>query len=217
MKPSKIIWYFWFGLSLLTVVLSAWVAVSALRQNNLLMDKLRQEVFLADKNDGDIEAALGALRRHVLLHMNADLVDFRLQDQVGSEEFFGNSQKPIQLVHKYYRDSVAKHQETLVLYGPEVQAVLPKAEALCQAQEIGPSEQLSCLVAKTKEIGNETYPLWDFPNKDYYVFDFVSPRWSPDRAGWSLVIFWLAVASLTVSLVVRLFKAGRVLLSPKNG
>ena len=42
-----------------------------------------------------------------------------------------------------------------------------------------------------------------FPNMRLYQFDFVSPRWSPDLAGWSLLAVPLGLASFVFTAVDR--------------
>ena len=188
----------------------------ALRSNYVTMDRLRSQVFEADRNDGDIEVALKNLRRHVVSHMNTDLVKVR-HDQISGPDDANqvrqsNTEKPIQLVHKYYRDSLAYHDWQLKLYPPQVQAVLPQARAVCETDLIGPSERLSCLQTQTRLLGGQDYPAIEALPKVYYVFDFVSPDWSWDRAGWS--IFWLffGLINLVLVLIVSVIRSARILL-----
>src|SRR5690606_12539556 len=54
-------------------LLFAVTAIFALRANNQRMLELREAVFVADQQGGDIEAALKDLREHVHGHMNTNL------------------------------------------------------------------------------------------------------------------------------------------------
>jgi hypothetical protein len=54
-------------------IASALVCVIALRHNNQQMVKLRDSVYAADKNNGDVNAALNNLRQYVFAHMNTNL------------------------------------------------------------------------------------------------------------------------------------------------
>ena len=62
------LWYF-----LAAALISGTVCVYAMRQNNLTMVSLRNDVFAADKSGGDVEAALKSLQRHIYSHMNTNL------------------------------------------------------------------------------------------------------------------------------------------------
>ena len=86
-------WYF-----LALALLSGTACTLALRQNNLNMIKLRDQVFVVDKANGDIEKALKDLREYVYAHMNTNLSS-------------GNSIKPpIQLKYRYERLLEAEKQ-----------------------------------------------------------------------------------------------------------
>jgi preprotein translocase subunit SecF len=140
---------------LVLLILSSIVTVTALRHNNQTMIKLRDQVYVVDKNNGDVNAALNELRSYVHGHMNTNLSSG------------GNSIKPpIQLKHTYERlqaQAEANRKEG------EAPVTIPSA---------------------------------------LYKFDFVSPTWSPDLAGWSLVLSVLLLVAFIVSFTVdRLVKA----------
>ena len=181
------------GLTLATLVLTAFLAIGGLRHNNQIMGQLRTAVFLADRDGGDVEAALRRLRDHVIHHMNADLVQNR--------ETTANSQteKPIQLTYSYYRDSLAAHQTTVDQLSPEMAVSLEAARAICEVDTVPISERLTCLQTETQRLGGTGYPQIEPLVKDFYVFDYVSPDWSPDLAGWSIVIFWTVLGLIGAS------------------
>src|ERR1700679_2202908 len=66
--------------------------IFALRANNEHMIKLRNSVYSADKNDGNVEAALQNLQSYVTSHMNTNLVSGN-----------GTVYPPIQLKYTYQR------------------------------------------------------------------------------------------------------------------
>lgn len=181
------------GLTLATLVLTAFLAVGGLRRNNQVMGQLRTAVFIADRDGGDVEAALQRLRDHVIHHMNADLVQNR--ETTAS----GQSEKPIQLVYSYYRDSLAVHRKTVDRLPPEMGVSLEAARAICETDAVPISERLGCLQRETSRLGGVGYPPIEPLAKDYYAFDFVSPKWSPDLAGWSIVIFRVALVAVVAS------------------
>lgn len=168
-------WYF-----VLAAVLFLSLAAFGLRQNNLRMLELRQAVFQADEAGEGIEEALRDLRQHVHGHMNTDLVS-------GENAI----RPPIQLTHEYQRlrqaeqDRVADSNET----------VYQRAEELCESRH--PSGQLEaraqCVETYITDNAVQSRPI----PPELYQFDFVSPRWSPDLAGWSLAggIFFSMLAA----------------------
>lgn len=191
-RAKAIIWRSWVGLSLGVLVLTAGLAVFGLRRNNQVMGQLRQAVFVADRDGGDVEGALRQLRNHVIHHMNSDLVQNRQEDEAQTE-------KPIQLAYKYYRDTLAAHQSVVEELGSGMPAILEQSRAVCETDETPISERLVCLQAETQQRGGSGYPPIEPLVKDLYVFDFVSPDWSPDMAGWSIVIFRLTLAAIIIS------------------
>lgn len=164
LKPVSY-WYF-----LIMFVLSALVAVSALRQNNLKMIQLRESVTKADEQGTGVEEALRALREHVYSHMNTDLAT-------------NNSiRPPIQLKHTYQRLSDAERERVSELN----KKVSNDAVAYCEGNQ--PSGLLTsraqCVADYVTRNGVQERPI----TKELYQFDFVSPVWSPDLAGWSIVL-----------------------------
>jgi hypothetical protein len=152
-------------------VISLFVAVLALRANNQHMIRLRNAVFMADQQNGDIEGALRTLREYVYAHMNTNLASG------------DNAVKPpIQLKYQYERLQAAATAE----YQTANAKVLSSAEATCVAQYPGSvfsQSRLDCAKAYAAAHSVAQKSI----SEDLYKFDFASPFWSPDLAGWSLV------------------------------
>ena len=179
-----------FVIILFVVAVSFMTALYGLRHNNLRMRELRTAVFAADEkgDEEEVSRALKELRRHVLEHMNTGL---RIQD---SE----NAEAPIQLPHKYYRDTVAAWYEEIRVDGFE-RAPLDKARKVCETEDYVISERLNCLLEQTRHA--EAFPEPEFLDKRFYVYDFPSPAWSPDLAGFSLIIFGFSLVVLVLRLL----------------
>lgn len=147
-------------------------ALLALRSNNQRMIVLRNEVFKADRENGDTEAALRALREYVFSHMNTNLSSG------------ANAVKPpIQLKYRYERLVAAEK----AAYEAENAKVVKDAEATCIARYPGSvysQARLQC--AKEYALAHPVFQK--SITDDMYKFDFVSPKWSPDFAGWSIVL-----------------------------
>ena len=174
-------WYF-----LVLALISGIICIAALRSNNEHMLQLRQAVYTADQNNGNVEQALQNLRDYVYAHMNTDLA-------AGPNAVH----PPIQLKYTYDRLVAAENAQ--------VQAanthLYTDAQTYCQ--EIIPTGfsgryRESCINQYVLTHGAKAPEI----PKNLYEFDFVSPKWSPDLAGWSLVVtvllllaalgFWLA-------------------------
>lgn len=180
---------------IITFMIFAGVSIFALRSNNLRMTELRQAVYIADENDGDVELALRELRTFVYAHMNTDL-------RAGSS----SSQPPIQLVNRFER-AVASEQARVAAQNNATQ-VYADAQARCEKSSIPLTARAQCIQDYVAQNGNGI-PQLSLPPKEFYTFDFASPFWSPDIAGWSLVatvfVGLLIIARLLAGLVVKLY------------
>ncbi|HSX33108.1 MAG TPA: hypothetical protein VLF91_02100 [Candidatus Saccharimonadales bacterium] len=182
-KPVKT-WYL-----LVACLVSGAVCALALRSNYVHMTDLRAAVYTADQQNGNVEAALQALRSYVGRHMNTSLAT--------SDGVY----PPIQLKYTYQRLQQAE--------AARVQAVnsqiYTQAQKLCEAQYptgFSGGVRVPCIDDYVQQHGTTAQPI----AQDMYKFDFVSPRWSPDLAGWAL-----ALTILLFGLAVLRFALGRVL------
>lgn len=176
-RPVKT-WYLF-----VAFLLCATVAVFALRHNYAVMVELREAVYEADREDGDVEGALQDLRRHVNNHMNTSLTS-------GPESVY----PPIQLQGTYERLLEAEHAR---LQADNTQ-LYTEAQEHCEAQHpdsfIG-GPRVPCIEEYVREHGvdQDIAPV-SVPDA-LYKFDFVSPRWSPDVAGWSVLFSGLLLVA----------------------
>lgn len=174
-------WYF-----AILLIIGGVVAAYALRQNNLTALELRDKVLQTDKENGGVEAALQELREFTYSHMNANLAS-----ETGIYP-------PIQLKYTYER--LVEAEQTRVQ--SENKDIYSEAQAHCEAtqpQGFSGSNRISCIQQYIDEHGTEAAKPRTIPDS-LYKFDFVSPAWSPDLAGWSLVL----TATALLLLVARL-------------
>jgi hypothetical protein len=178
---------------LILFAFSAFVSVTALRHNNQEMVRLRNAVYAADQNNGDINGALNNLRKYVYGHMNTNLSSG------------GNAIKPpIQLKYTYERLLASASQQS------NNSGLYTQAENYCQAQipasvSISGRGRISCVQDYILSHGGNKAPAIPVA---LYEYDFVSPSWSPDLAGWSLVItFFLLVITIGSFVIDRLVNA----------
>jgi hypothetical protein len=166
------------------------LAVYSLRANNLRMLELKQAVYAADEQNGDIEGALQELRSFVNSHMNTQL---RSPDA---------TEPPIQLLNQFNRYIEAEQAKIATQDGNQV---YKDAQARCETGAIPLTARAQCIQEYIVANGGNISQL-TIPPKELYTFDFVSPRWSPDIAGISLVLAILSGILLIVRLII-----GRVL------
>ncbi len=160
---------FWYFLAAFLVF--ATIGIFALRQNNLKAIELRNKVLEVDKENGDIEGALREIREFVYSHMNADL-------SAGT-----NIQQPIQLKYSYER--LIEVEKKRVEKANE--NVYTRAQTYCEKKypaSTSGGPRVPCIQEYVTSNGEKQKSIPDA----LYKFDFVSPVWSPDLAGWSLLL-----------------------------
>ncbi len=175
-------WYFF-----VAFIICAVVAVVALRQNNLTALHLRDQVLQVDKDNGDVEAELKDLREYVYGHMNTDL---------GSGT---GIYPPIQLKYRYERLVEAQKSQTTADNSTKL---YNDAQNFCEQQVptgLSGRNRLSCIQQYIDSHNTAPQPKTPSIPDALYKFDFASPIWSPDLAGWSL----LAAAIFLLLFIVR--------------
>ena len=169
------------------------LAATFLRLNNVGMAERRAAVLVADET-GDIEAIkarLFELQRYVTSHMNADMDWIYLEQQ-----YKRDSQKLI--------DAASTSSST---HGN----IHKKAQESCAPRFSGYSQAyLQCTMDFLNRYAPADTPEANvqLPKPDAYRHSFASPIWSPDFAGWTvlvaLVIAFMIVARLVGLVVLRL-------------
>lgn len=156
---------------LAVTIVSGVVCIFALRANNEHMVKLRDAVYTADQNNTNVSQALQQLQAYVTTHMNTNLSSGN-----------GSVYPPIQLKYTYQRlvanESAEAAQSNTQLY--------TQAEDYCQNQiPVGFSGRYRVPCVE-QYVQSHDSSLPTIPTA-LYEFDFVSPTWSPDLAGWSML------------------------------
>ncbi len=171
-------WYF-----LVAAVIFGLISVYSLRQNNLTMVRLRDQVYQADQNNNDVEGALRKLREYVYGHMNTDLTN-------GDNAIY----PPLQLKYSYDRALKASQPGA----DDPNSKIYTDAQAECEKQfpqGLSGSGRIPCIQNYIASHGIKEAAL---PTASLYQFDFVSPVWSADLAGWSLVATSLSAALFVI-------------------
>ena len=170
-------------------IITSLVCVFSLRHNNQHMVVLRNAVYAADKDNKDVNTALTNLAAYVYTHMNTNLSS-------GSN----NIKPPIQLKYTYQR----LYDAQLNQFQAANQTIYAEAQNYCQST--GNAAYLTGLTCVENYIVNHGYKNANVNIPvGLYQFDFYSPAWSPDLAGWSLVASILLFIALVLRLGARRF------------
>lgn len=172
---------------LMLCLLSAIICIFALRSNDQNMSILLNNVYTADRQNGNVELALDQLRTYVYSHMNTSLAS-------GPNAVY----PPIQLKYTYGRLQQSEQQQVDAANA----TIYTNAQAYCQ--QLNPVSfsgrtRVPCIEAYVQSHGSTVQPI----PAGLYEFDFISPTWSPDLAGWSLMASVLFFFGFIVSYVVK--------------
>lgn len=167
-------------------VLSAYL----LRQNNLGMVRRRDAVVAADKNNGDVDTALKNLRGYMMHHMNTAM------------------SQPVQLQYSYQREVQHRVDAAANTGKANDASAYKRAQDECKA--LNTVTYAQCVIDKTSAIAPGSDPVTQVKNPpvELYSFQFYSPLWSPDAAGFSVLIFIVILLLLIIRIVAeRIAKA----------
>lgn len=170
---------------IILLILALFITATFLRMNNVGMIERRKAVASADKS-GDIDQIqqrLYDIQRYSAAHMNADTGIMYLQGQ-------------------YNRDVQRQAEAASTSGSAKALEIRREAEEVCKPQFNGWSPAyVQCYVNELNkhpadEISTQLAP----PSSALYRYNFVSPVWSPDFAGFSLLTSLL----IAVVIIVRL-------------
>ena len=174
-------------------MLCVFVAATFLRLNNIGMVKRREAVLQADKagDPNAIKGRLYELQRYVTSHMNADMSTIYLQNQ-------------------YQRDSQQVIDTASGSQNPNGN-IYKKAQDVCAPKFTHYSTAyLQCTVdylSQFSPAGDPTDKV-NLPKADAYRYSYVSPLWSPDFAGFSVLacitVIFLILLRLVSLMVLRI-------------
>jgi len=168
------------------LILAGFVSATFLRLNNIGMLQRRDAVLTADQS-GDQAVTiqrLSELQRYVSTHMNTNL---------GKGVFLQTS----------YNNAVKAADDTAGTDSNPNGNIYKKAQDVCAPQFTRYSTAyLQCTIAQLQKYpaASNLISQANLPNPNTYLHDFVSPIWSPDFAGWSLLV----CAVLTLMIIIRI-------------
>lgn len=164
------------------------VSALALRHNNQTMANLREHVYTADRENKDVEGSLRNLREYIYSHMNTSLSS-------GDNSVY----PPLQLKYTYERLTTAAQADAKAANSH----IYSQAQAHCEQlypQSFSGGPRVPCIKQYVTDHGVKVPQVPD----SLYKFDFVSPTWSPDLAGWALVATTVTGILLLIRVAVPL-------------
>lgn len=178
------------------LILLVFVSATLLRLNNIGMLQRREAVLNADMA-GDRDATINALiqlQQYSAAHMNADTRVFYLEGA--------------------YKAAVKSAYQSAATYSDPNGNVNVQVDAICKPRFTQYSQQYTmCFAEELKKFPAAPNPAETvkFPNTDLFRYDYVSPRFSFDFAGLSvllcgalvLIIVARFVALIVLNLMVR--------------
>jgi len=172
---------------LILLLLAGFISATFLRLNNIGMVERRAAVMAADEA-GNSETTINRLydlQRYVAAHMNTDLG------------------KGVYLEASYKRDSQAALDRASSDTNPNGN-IYKKAQEVCAPRFSQYSTAyLQCTTGELAKYpsASELIGAVASPNPNTYVHDFASPVWSPDFAGFSLLVCLAIILLIIIRLI----------------
>jgi hypothetical protein len=176
------------------LILISFVVATFLRLNNIGMVERRAAVINAD-NAGDSQSTqsrLYDLQRYVSSHMNTSL-----GNGVYLEASYNRER------NRLIAEATSSSDSNSNIYKKVQEVCMPQfsywsyAYVMCTYNELSKYPASNNLVSSIKE-----------PSIDLYRYNFISPLWSPDFAGWSVlicvVILIMIIVRLTSVIILKL-------------
>lgn len=169
------------------LVISGFVSATFLRLNNIGMVERREGVLSADtqRDEQIIIKRLYDLQRHVSTHMNTDLG------------------RGVYLESSYSRD-LQNWQASQYGDGNPNGNIYKKAQEVCAPRfKSYSAAYLQCTTDELAKYPAAADPTSNTskPRQEAYIHTFSSPLWSPDFAGWSVLVFVVILVLIVVRFV----------------
>ena len=183
---------------LILLVLALFIAATALRLNNVGMDQRREGVYSADESGDEeiLHQRLLSLREYSSKHMNANTGTFVLKNQ-----YERDSQTALKEAQERSQNSESPNGN-----------IYKKAAEVCDPQYSGYSQAyMQCFMNELNKYP-ESAAVNDnvvLPAAGLYQYDFASPIWTPDLAGWTvlltIIISVVIITKIILTVVLNMF------------
>lgn len=169
---------------LVLTVLAASIAVTGLIENSLEAKQRYETLLAVDAAGGDVEKALLDLRSFMYAHMNTT---------IGSDM---GVYPPIQLSGTYNRLVLAEKERVKLVN----ESLYAKAQEECEKQfptGFSGGGRIPCI---TEYVAKNAVTEQAIP-EGLYKYDFVSPKWSADKAGYGIAITVILLIVFLIQLI----------------
>jgi hypothetical protein len=171
---------------LVVLLLMVFITATFLRLNNIGMVQRRAAVLAADQtgNPETIQSRLYDLQRFSAEHMNANTGEFYLE---------GQYKRDVERIIKAASDDSNPQGNIHV-----------KADEVCRPQfAVWSQAYVQCFTDELAKYPPSPDPTQNvsLPSTSLYRHNFASPLWSPDFAGWSVMICIVLILMIIVRLV----------------
>ena len=172
---------------IIVLIIVGFVAATFLRLNSIGMVQRRDALITADKegNNDAIINRLYDLQQFVSAHMNTDLG------------------RGVYLEHSYNRDLQDWQQNQYGDTNPNGN-IYKKAQEICAPQFSNYSyAYLQCTTNELAKFPAAADPATDTskPRQEAYIHAFTAPIWSPDFAGWSVLVFGVVLLLIIIRFI----------------
>jgi hypothetical protein len=168
------------------LLLASLITATFLRLNNIGMVERRDAVLAADKADNveDVRSRLYDLQRYVSAHMNTTTGSVYLEEQ-------------------YKRDSQKIVQDAGDVTNPNGN-IYKKASEACDGNfTLYSQPYFQCYLSELEKYPSaENVPTTvALPKTSLYRHEFLAPAWSPDFAGWAVVLCLVIVLMIVARII----------------
>ncbi len=178
------------------LILVTIITATLLRMNNVRMLERKEAVIAADKSGdhGMVHDRLRDLQEYVFKHMNAST------GQIFLEQIY--RQKVDQLINDAKNTISSNHEQNAYKIASEI----------CDQKFRGYSQAYAeCFLSEVNKHTTSVNPVTEvkLPSPNLYIVNFSSPTWSPDLAGFAVVVWAMLALYLSIKIItlvsLRLF------------
>ena len=187
------------------LLLVIFVDLTALRLNNVGMVRRREAVEAADKV-GDVEAARKAtieFANYVHAHMNSGGIVY------SDKTHWFKINREVKIVWSNIYESDMRKAEQIAREAESNNPngnIFKKAEEACRPRFHGGYSLAyqQCILDEQNKYpaSNQGQIKAQYPNISEYTYNFVTPLWSPDLAGWTTLLAFIIIIMIIVKMII---------------
>ena len=187
------------------LLLVIFVDLTALRLNNVGMVRRREAVEAADKA-GDVEATRKAtieFANYVHAHMNSGGIVY------SDKTHWFKINREVKIVWSNIYESDMRKAEQIAREAESNNPngnIFKKAEEACRPRFHGGYSLAyqQCILDEQNKYpaSNQGQIKAQYPNISEYTYNFVTPLWSPDLAGWTTLLAFIIIIMIIVKMII---------------